>query len=275
MPRVFFYEDFQKFYEENYMRNGHVLARVSKNIRLSVALHKQLIDYCQQENINKSDLLEHFVKDYLKSCDKMPGGVHFLTRRDHIIIRSNYDVDLTDSTHIERQVYAFRIFDHLYEEFNEQCKKNNQRICDVLEEMIAAYLISNNNLGVLRVSKYNRLSTEIHTRFAQRCKELKVNKSELMEYLFSCYIEYGRQDKYFNPLLGDDYDEIQKRYNVNLRMPIHIDRIICVFRVSNVLYDDFCGMCAKNKRKICNVMEEMMASFLLETDAKMKKTEEK
>lgn len=275
MPRVFFYEDFQKFYEENYMRNGHVLARVSKNIRLSVALHKQLIDYCQQENINKSDLLEHFVKDYLKSCDKMPGGVHFLTRRDHIIIRSNYDVDLTDSTHIERQVYAFRIFDHLYEEFNEQCKKNNQRICDVLEEMIAAYLISNNNLGVLRVSKYNRLSTEIHTRFAQRCKELKVNKSELMEYLFSSYIEYGRQDKYFNPLLGDDYDEIQKRYNVNLRMPIHIDRIICVFRVSNVLYDDFCGMCAKNKRKICNVMEEMMASFLLETDAKMKKTEEK
>lgn len=275
MPRVFFYEEFQKFYEENYMRNGHVLARVSKNIRLSVALHKQLIDYCQQENINKSDLLEHFVKDYLKSCDKMPGGVHFLTRRDHIIIRSNYDVDLTDSKHIERQVYAFRIFDHLYEEFNEQCKKNNQRICDVLEEMIAAYLISNNNLGVLRVSKYNRLSTEIHTRFAQRCKELKVNKSELMEYLFSCYIEYGRQDKYFNPLLGDDYDEIQKRYHVNLRMPIHIDRIICVFRVSNVLYDDFCGMCAKNKRKICNVMEEMMASFLLETDAKMKKTEEK
>ena len=275
MPRVFFYEDFQKFYEENYMRNGHVLARVSKNIRLSVALHKQLVDYCQQENINKSDLLEHFVKDYLKSCDKTPGGVHFLTRRDHIIIRSNYGVDLTDSTHIERQVYAFRIFDRLYEEFNEQCKKNNQRICDVLEEMIAAYLISNNNLGVLRVSKYNRLSTEIHTRFAQRCKELKVNKSELMEYLFSCYIEYGRQDKYFNPLLGDDYDEIQKRYDVNLRMPIHIDRIICVFRVSNVLYDDFCGMCVKNKRKICNVMEEMMASFLLETDAKMKKTEEK
>ncbi|MDE6712231.1 MAG: hypothetical protein K2K20_00640, partial [Lachnospiraceae bacterium] len=247
----------------------------SKNIRLSVALHKQLVDYCQQENINKSDLLEHFVKDYLKSCDKTPGGVHFLTRRDHIIIRSNYGVDLTDSTHIERQVYAFRIFDRLYEEFNEQCKKNNQRICDVLEEMIAAYLISNNNLGVLRVSKYNRLSTEIHTRFAQRCKELKVNKSELMEYLFSCYIEYGRQDKYFNPLLGDDYDEIQKRYDVNLRMPIHIDRIICVFRVSNVLYDDFCGMCVKNKRKICNVMEEMMASFLLETDAKMKKTEEK
>ncbi|MDE6687410.1 MAG: hypothetical protein K2J95_11485 [Lachnospiraceae bacterium] len=275
MPRVFFYEDFQKYYEENCMRNGHVLARVSKNIRLSVTLHKQLIDYCQQEKINKSDLLEHFVKDYLKNCDKTPGAVHFLTRRDHIIIRSNYDVDLTDSTHIERQVFAFRIFDHLYDEFNEQCKKNNQRICDVLEEMIAAYLICNNNLGVLRVSKYNRLSTEIHTKFAQRCKELKVNKSELMEYLFSCYIEYGRQDKYFNPLLGDDYDEIQKRYQVNLRMPIHIDRIICVFRVSNVLYDDFCGMCVKNKRKICNVMEEMMASFLLETDAKMKKTEEK
>lgn len=275
MPRIFFYEEYQKYYEENCMRNGHVRARVSKNIRLSVTLHKQLMDYCQQEKINKSDLLEHFVKDYLKNSERTLGAVHFLTRRDHIIIQSNYDVDLVDSTHIERQVYAFRIFEHLYEEFNEECRKKNQRICDVLEEMIAAYLICNNNLGIVRVSKYNRLSTDIHTRFAQRCKELKINKSELMEYLFSSYIEYSRQDRYFNPLLGDDYDEIQKRYQVNLRMPIHLDRIICVFRVSNVLYDDFCNTCTKNRRKICNVMEEMMAAFLLETDPLVEKSGEK
>lgn len=275
MPKILFYEDYQKFYEENYMRGGHMLARVSKNIRLSIDLHKQLITYCQEEKINKSDLLEHFVKEYLKCSDKSPGPVHFLTRRDHIIIRSNYSVDLMDATHIERQVFAFRIFDHLYYEFNEECKKNNQRICDVLEEMIAAYLICNNNLGVLRVSKYNRLSTEIHTRFAQRCKELKINKSEMMEYFFSCYIEYSRKDKWFNPLLSDDYDAIQERYQVDLRKPIHIDRIICVFRVSNILYDDFCGACVRNKRKICNVMEEMMAAFLLETDSKVEKPAKK
>ncbi len=266
MPKVFFYEEYQKFYEENYMRNGHVLSRVSKNIRLSIDLHKQLIDYCQQEKINKSDLLERFVKDYLKSSEKNPGPIHFLTRRDHIIIRSNYGVDLMDSIHIERQVFAFRIYDHLYNEFNEQCKKNNQRICDVLEEMIAAYLICNNNLGVLRVSKYNRLSADLHTNFSQRCKDLKINKSELMEYFFSYYIEHARHDRLFNPLLDEDYDKIQNRYNVNMRKPVHIERIICVFRVSNILYDDFCGLCIKNRRRICNVMEEMMAAFLLETD---------
>lgn len=272
MPKILFYEEFQKFFEENYIRNGHVLARVSKNIRLSSALHKQLVNYCRKEKINKSDLLEYFAKDYLKSCAKTSEPVHFLNRRDHIIIRSNYGVDLTDSIHIERQVFAFRIFEQLYTEFNEQCKRNGQRICDVLEEMIAAYLIRNDNLCVMRVSKYNRLSTEIHTRFAQRCKELKINKSELMEYLFSTYIEYSRHDKNFNPLLGDDYDEIQKRYQVNLRKPVHIDRIICVFRVSNVLYDDFCNMCVKNRQKICNVMEEMMAAFLLETDSQVEKS---
>lgn len=272
MPKISFYEEFQKFYEESHMRNGHVLARVSKNIRLSTELHRQLMNYCQQEKINKSDLLEHFVKDYLKSSDKTPGPVHFLTRRDHIIINSNYGVDFMNSTHIDRQVFAFRIYDHLYTEFNERCKKNGQRICDVLEEMMAAYLICNNNLSIMRVSKYNRLSTEIYIRFAKRCKELKINKSELMEYLFSSYIEYSRQNKYFNPLIGDDYDEIQKRYQVDLRKPIHIDRIICVFRVSNVLYDDFCNMCIKNRRKICNVMEEMMAAFLLETDSLVEKS---
>ncbi len=269
MPKIFFYEEYQKFYEENYKKGGHILSRVSKNIRLSTELHKQLIDYCQREKINKSDLLEHFVKDYLKCSDKTPGAVHFLTRRDHIVIRSNYGVDITDSKHIDRQVFAFRIYEHLYEEFNEQCKKNNQRICDVLEEMIAAYLICNNNLGLLRISKYNRLATEIHTRFAQRCKDLKVNKSEMMEYLFSAYIEYARHDKFFNPLLNGDYDKIQELYHVDLTKPIHIERIICVFRVSNVLYDDFCSVCVKNRRKICNVMEEMMAAFLLETETKV------
>lgn len=267
MPKVFFYEEYQKFYEENYTKNGHVLARVSQNIRLSIDLHKQLVDYCQQEKINKSDLLERFVKDYLKSSDKKPGPIHFLTRRDHIIIRSNYGVDLTDPIHIERQVFAFRIYDHLYDEFNKQCKKNSQRICDVLEEMIAAYLICNNNLGILRVSKYTRLSADIHTNFSQRCKDLKINKSELMEYFFSYYIEHSRKDRFFNPLLDEDYDNIQNRYNVDLRKPVHIERIICVFRVSNILYDDFCSLCIKNRRRICNVMEEMMAAFLLETDS--------
>lgn len=275
MPKIFFYEEYQKFYENNYPRGGHVLSRVSKNIRLSVELHKHLLAFCQHEKVNKSDLLEHFVKDYLRGCERTPGPVHFLTRKDYIIIRSNYDVDLIDSKHIERQVFAFRIYEHLYEEFNEQCKKNDQRICDVLEEMIAAYLICNNNLGLLRISKYNRLSTDIHIKFAQRCKKLKVNKSEMMEYLFSSYIEHGSYDRSFNPLLKEDYDKIQELYNVDLTKPIHIDRIICVFRVSNVLYDDFCGMCAKNKRKICNVMEEMMSAFLLETETILEDSEEK
>lgn len=275
MPKIFFYEEYQNNFEQSFQRGGHVLSRVSKNIRLSVELHKQLMDYCQHERVNKSDLLEHFVKDYLKGCERTPGPVHFLTRKDYIIIRSNFDVDLISTKHVERQVFAFRIYEHLYEEFNEQCKKNDQRICDVLEEMIAAYLICNNNLGLLRISKYNRLATEIHIRFARRCKELKINKSEMMEYLFSAYIEHASHDRNFNPLLKEDYDKIQELYHVDLTKPIHIERIICVFRVSNVLYDDFCAVCIKNRRKICNVMEEMMTAFLLETETILEDSEEK
>lgn len=268
MPKVSLWKEFQNSCTEEIGAS----TRITKNIRLSSMLHELLLEHCAKDSINKSTLLEQLMKKYLKHHQQ---NVNYqpMTTEDYIIILSNYGIDLRNARHLDRKPFAFRLYENIYEDFCNECEQSGHRICDILEAMIAAFLIQENNLTIVRLTKYSRLSEQLHNEFAKRCKTMGIGKSELMEYFFSYYIENSRQNPVFQFLLESDYDKVKELYHTDLRKPTHIPRIICAFRLYEELYDNFCAQCTKNERRICDVVEEMIATFLLETEGLTPKPE--